>query len=255
MLRLFRLFLLILPILPIFAETFDFKEKEGFSISFPQKWQQIPDELLQQMLLKIRLQSGDAPVPTYDYGFQIEDKVPFELPYAYIFINRDGRFSPGQIKKLANRDFSPAAKAIREKYALITGDLFFDRMQFDEARSLLIIEGHSKVPVIGDVLVYSGLFFTAEGFIQFSFYSTAEEALTYLPVFKDILESVTLAPDVQYHNRWYESWPILNLIDWPSLRGYSWLMMVVGQLLLFVTLIRWYMRRGQKQPKSCSTGK
>jgi hypothetical protein len=75
-------------------------KKNGFSISLPDEWVEIPRDVIDAYEKEIARLAPNAPAPHYDYGFQLGSSQNwFEYPYILVQINNTGRIPESQLEK------------------------------------------------------------------------------------------------------------------------------------------------------------
>jgi len=215
-------------------------QKPAFTLSLPDGWVEIPQDVLSAMRANLKRQAPSAKVPKYDYGFQLEtSKNWMEYPYVLVQVSDTGRIPEHQLKSMPKIDLNETVKNQTAGLQSIMSNATLGKMQYDEAAHVVWIIVQIDVANAGKIQGLSGLIPTEKGIVQVHAYSTESNFQAYLPIFRQIITSTTVPPDLTYKPRWTDSIPLLSSIDWDQVAGKAIVGGVIGGLIaLFVGLRR-----------------
>jgi hypothetical protein len=215
-------------------------QKPGFTLSLPDGWVEIPQEVLTAMHDELNRQAPNAKIPKYDYGFQLETAQNWmEYPYVLVQLSNVGRIPEHQLKSMPKIDMNEKFRSKVVDGNSLMSNTALGQMQYDEAAHLIWMTSQSDVVGIGRVQGISGLVPTEKGIVQIHGYSTESSFPTYLPTFRQIVKSASVSPALAYKPRWTDSSPILSGIDWGQVGAKAIGGAIIGGLVaLFAALIR-----------------
>jgi hypothetical protein len=219
--------------------TGDF-QKPGFTLSLPDGWIEIPQEVLTSVRDELVRQATNAKVPKYDYGFQLETAQNWmEYPYVLVQVSNTGRVPEHQLKSMPKMDLNEMLKNNAADLKSLMSNVTLGQMQYDETAHVVWVTYRSDVVGIGKVQGISGLIPTEKGYLQVHCYSTESNFQTYLPIFRQIVTSVAISPGLAYKPRWADNSPILSGIDWSQVAAKAIGGAIIGGLIaLFAALKR-----------------
>lgn len=190
-------------------------QKPSFSLSLPEGWVEIPQDVLSAMQAELKQQVPNATIPKYDYGFQREPSRNWmEYPYVLVQVINTGRVPEHQLRSMPKIDLNERLKDRTSKLQPIMSNVTLGKMQYDEAAHVVWITTRSDVENIGKILGITGLIPTEKGVIQLHAYSLESDFQGHLPTFRQMITSTIISPDIVYRPRWSDSSPILSGIDW-----------------------------------------
>lgn len=216
----------------------------AFSVTLPEGWAEIPQEVLAAMHAELNRQAPKARIPRYDYGFQLDRvKNGLEYPYVLVQVVGSGRLSLRQMESMPRIDMNEYFSGKAADFdALVTGGSF-GRMQYDEAARIVWLTTEVDVARVGKIRGLTGMVPTQQGTLQFHGYSLAPDFPKYAPVFRQITASAVAAPELAYQPRWTDSLPLPSWLD-PEEALLMALAGAVGGVLL-TTFVRLYRRRNK----------
>ncbi|MBO0862125.1 MAG: hypothetical protein J2P21_27250, partial [Chloracidobacterium sp.] len=215
-------------------------KKPGFTLSLPDGWIEIPQEVLTSMRDKVVRQATNANVPKYDYGFQLKTAQNWmEHPLVLVQVSNTGRVPEHQLKSLPKMDLNEMLKKYAADLNSLISNVTLGQMQYDETAHVVWLTYRSDVVGVGKVQGISGLIPTEKGYLQFHCSSTESNFQTYLPTFRQIVASVAVSPELAYKHRWSDISPILSGIDWSEVAAKSIGGAIIGGIFaLFAVLKR-----------------
>ena len=196
----------------------DFKKieipNEGFSISMPLNWIEIPFDELRNFSTIITEEHPEITPQNFKYGFQskFEDNW-FELPYVLIKIENVGKIPLNTFSNLSKIKDEIDNKLNQKESSLALQELKFAEMYFDSTNYILWSIFSNETDEFGKVKGLTGGYLTEKGLIGISCYSKESEFSFYLPIFERIINSVNIAENLKYHNPSGYSSKFKN-VDW-----------------------------------------
>jgi uncharacterized protein len=196
-------------------------KKNGFSITLPTGWIEIPREEIDEYENGIATIAPDASVKHFDYGFQSETALNwFEYPYMIIRIDNNGRIVQSALEEMAesidNDMFNTESKGLSQ----IMSDIKLGQAAYDKKSRMVWMYVEFNMENFGPVSGISGIIPTEKGFIQVNGYSRREDFSTYENIFKLIAESVLPEPEIVYKPRWSDNLPpFIARIHWEKVIG------------------------------------
>lgn len=214
-------------------------QKPTFTLSLPDGWVEIPQNVLSTMQAELKRQAPNAKIPKYDYGFQRETSNKWiEYPYILIQVVNTGRIQEHQLKSMPKIDLNERLKDRTTTLQSIMSNAVVGKMQYDEAAHIVWITTQSDVVNVGKIQGLSGLIPTEKGFVQVHAYSTEPDFQNYLPIFRQIITSTTVSPDLAYKPRWSDSSSTRSGIDWEQIAINAIIGGVMGGLIVFLAGIK-----------------
>jgi hypothetical protein len=211
-----------------------FNAKEGFTLKLPDKWVQIPGEILDEHSGKLQQSGPDDEKPVYDYGFQLSGAGHWlACPYILVHLNRTGRIPEGKMKKLTKE--KKGSKPIEEKISGIPNtevvEILYD--PDDHTLWMTFLAGTEKVKG----LVATRL--THDGCIQIVCYADDQDFNEYRMLFEDIVKNIYLSEDLQYKSRITDSIPIISQVDLNEFLSHVFTSaLVIGAIWLLLSRIK-----------------
>ena len=197
-------------------------QKNGFSISLPDGWVEIPRDVIDASIKKIAKLAPNAPAQHYDYGFQLaSSKNWFEYPYILIQIINTGRIPESELEKCFTQEsFYSFIDKHGEGWSSIMSDIQPGKMVYDKQTKMIWMRMESNVANIGPIYGISGMVLTEKGFIQVTGSSLPENYPTYEAIFQSVALSVSPEPGLAYKPKWSDSLPpAVTGIDWGKVAG------------------------------------
>lgn len=228
---------------PLAFATGDF-QKPGFTLSLPDGWIEVPQDVLTSVSNELVRQAPNAKIRKYDYGFQLETGQHWmAYPYVLVQVSNSGRVPEHQLKSMPKMDLNEMFKNKAADLKSIMSNATLGQMQYDETAHVVWITFQSDVVDIGKVQGISGLIPTEKGYLQVHCYAEESNFQTYLPAFRQIVTSVAVSPELVYKPRWTDNSPILSGMDWSqvavkAIGGAIGGAIIAGLIALFVALMR-----------------
>lgn len=207
------------------AKSKMFAELE-FTITLPADWEEIPKEELQW------IKDPRQPVPNVDWraGFRKRDpEGPLAFPYILvqkIGHRRQSEFQIRQDLKTYLQKHAVRNQGSRNGFSLITEA---PQMEIDPEN--LIIWGKCESTYAGtfSIRVLSAAIPTEAGALAFHYYGWKERSEKMEPLFRDFVDTIRIAPGLEYQKRWTDRYP-----PWIAEYITSWFCGVGILVLLFV---------------------
>lgn len=214
-------------------------QKESFTITLPDGWIEIPQDVLTAMYAELKRQAPNAKIPKYDYGFQLGSSQNWmEYPYILVQVNKASRIPEHQLKSLPTIDLNEKIKDQAANIKSLMSSASLGKMQYDEAAHVVWITMQSDVVNVGRIQGISGLIPTETGFVQVHAYSTESNFQSYLPAFRQIITTTTINPSLVYKPHWTDNSPILSGIDWGQVASKAIVGGVIGAIIAVFAGIR-----------------
>jgi len=180
------------------ATLIELKLKEGFSISIPSDWEEIPKAVLDEGERFKRERMPDVPFTPNAYGFVRKGSENwFDLPMITVKIDNNGRISERLLdssKKVIFKDFENILNKFDE---IVKVDREATKTFFDEKNLTIwiVLKG-----VVDGKQIYSigGMVLTEKGFIQVSCFCLQNEFKKYKSLFTSVVLSITPEPRLVY---------------------------------------------------------
>jgi hypothetical protein len=210
--------------------------KNGFSISLPDEWVEIPEDVIDTTEEKLAKLNPNAQMPKADYGFQLSSsKNWFEYPYILIIINNSGRIPESQLKKLEEYPFKKVFNETQNELSSIISDLEAGKIVYDKQAKLMWMRTEANVPPEGLISGISCMVPTETGFIQISGYSLRDNFPIYEAIFQSVALSVSPEPQLAYKSKWSDSLPpALAGIDWGKVAGKAIVYGLIGGIIALI---------------------
>lgn len=215
-------------------------QKPTFTLSLPDGWVEMPQDVLSAMHEALSKQAPNAKIPKYDYGFQLEAAQNWlEYPYVLVQVSAAGRVPEHQLKSMPKIDLNEKMKDQSAALQSMMTNTSLGKMQYDEAAHVVWITVKSDVVNIGQIEGISGLIPTEKGIVKVHAYATEADFPTCLPIFRQIITSTTISPDLIYKPRWTDSSKFLTAINWGQVAGNAAAGAVIGGVIaLFIGIGR-----------------
>lgn len=215
-----------------FTQKFD--AKEGFTLKLPDKWVQIPREVLDEQSMKLQQAAPDAEKLIYDYGFQLSGAGHWlTCPYILVCLNKTGRIPEGKMKKLAKG--KKGSKPIEEKISGIpnteVGEILYDP-DYHTLWMTFLADAEKVKGLVATKL-------TREGCIQIVCYSNDQDFNKYRMLFEDIVKNIYLSKGLEYKSRITDSIPIISQVDLNEFLSHVFTSaLVIGAIWLLLSRIK-----------------
>ena len=188
-------------------------KKNGFSITIPEGWVEIPREKIDEYTKVI---SQSAPeTPKYECAFQLaSSKNWFEYPYIVVQINTKGRIPYSQLKKIKEYPAQENLEKHKKNLSTFLTDFQAGTMVYDKINNKIWNKTSANVNGIGPVSGLSCITPTNTGYIQVIGNSTNNYFSTYEPVFQIVAQSVSPETSLVYTPNKFETLPFGISSDW-----------------------------------------
>lgn len=169
------------------AGTFD--TEDLFTITLPQGWVRMPDDVLIKYAEVMDERAVDEAVQVYDYGFQLSEDEWLSYPCVLVQVNYVGRFSTGDLGRFAQDAGGESASVNADKA------LFME------------VRGQQGIKI----LIARQL--TEYGYIELSGFATDDTFQEYEAVFRDAFSSLQLDDLIRYKPRLTDNAPAVGNIN------------------------------------------
>ncbi|MFC1558522.1 hypothetical protein ACFL40_04115 [candidate division KSB1 bacterium] len=184
------------------AKVYNYEEN-GFSITLPDDWIEIPNDIIAEYIEAIQKVAPELPRHNFIYGYQLsETENWFEHPYILIKIDREGRIPEDMLEEIELLDISKTLKEIYEdKAENIISNITFNNTVYDSINNIIWLKSQENAEDIGLVINFIGSILTDEGFIDIFCYSKEDDYNKYEPLFIDIIKSVVVDEHLRYNKQ------------------------------------------------------
>jgi len=216
-------------------------QKNGFSISLPDGWVEIPRGAIDSYEKTVAELAPNAPAQHYDCGFQLESgKNWFEYPYVLIQVKNIGRIPESQLEKLEGVSLQKTLDDQKDRLSTIMSGAQAGKMIYDRQNRMIWMRMEFNVRDVGPVTGICGMIPTEKGFIQVNGYCAKNIYSRYEQILRAIATSMTPDPALIYKPKWSDSLPaVVTGIDWGRIAGKALAGAVVGGIIaLIVGFIR-----------------
>ncbi len=201
--------LLLIVFLPIFVfaenNKREFKVPEGFSITIPKSWVEIPIDVLHEHS-KILKKSPETEKFSYNYGFQRKFKTEwFEPPFILVMINEEERTSPSELADVEKfkKETEEASKEAKKSFGSLAPEITVNSSIYDKKYQILWTEqsldyGFGKS---GIVKCMAGVVLTDKGTVNVMCYALNRDYRRRKNLFRAIIQSVKLDEILVYKER------------------------------------------------------
>ncbi|MCP5048289.1 MAG: hypothetical protein GY940_14050 [bacterium] len=220
-------------------------QKDGFSISIPSGWTEIPRHILDQFEEGLARLTPKAPKQHYDYGFQMDGQGNwFKYPYILIQIKNVGRIPQRELEKLDGYSFKDDLDEHNEELSPVMSDIQVGKMVYDKQSKMIWLRFESTVAGIGPISGISGMVLTEKGMIQVNGYSLRADFPTDSKLFRTIAMSVKPDPEL-VHNSNSPDGSGSGGIDWGRVGTKALIGGIIGGLVGLI--IAGFRRRKKKE--------
>jgi hypothetical protein len=215
-------------------------KKNGFSISLPDEWVEIPRDVIDAYQKEIKRLSPNAPALHCDYGFQLGSAQNwFEFPYILVRISNKGRIPESQLQKFQGHDIKESLDKYRSGLGSIMSNIQGGKMVYDKQTRMIWMRIDANVPNKGPTSSLTAIVPTERGFIQTVGYCLREDYPIYEPIFQWVALSVSPEPGLAYKPKWSDSLsPSVTGIDWAKVAGKAIAYAVIGGIISLIAVLR-----------------
>ncbi len=195
-----------LTILPSSASA-EVIQKPEFSLTLPDGWVEIPQEVLEQKYEETMRMAPNLAAVRFEYGFQrgpVQDYI--DLPGVMIDVSSDGRPSIAELRSSLAVDMNKKFQDKRDTEYRGVPSMEYNQWGYDARSHVLSMESRCEVPVYGTVSQFTKIIPTEEGTVNFYFSTPVSEEADNLPVLQKIFGSIVISPEIEYRERWLDSY-------------------------------------------------
>jgi len=179
-----------LAVLSISAYAGTFETEDLFSITLPDGWVRMPDDVLISYAETMAENSVDEEAPFYDYGFQLNSSDGWlTYPCVMVQVNYTGRYATGDL----------------DRYAEDAGG---ENVQLNDAKDLFM-----DVREQNGVKILIARQLTEYGFIELSGFAPEETFAQYENIFRDAFSTLKLDEKIQYKPQITDNAPVVGSIN------------------------------------------
>ena len=203
--KLFLFLLFFFVSITVFAKDnkHEFKAPEGFSITVPKSWTDIPIDVLQEHSKNLK-EIPETKDSVYNYGFQRKFKSEwFEFPYILIMINEKERISPKELADIEKfrKETKEITKKIKKKFGSMAPEISIETAVYDQKHQCLWSEQILDYGFNINVKCLSGTLLTDKGSINVICYDLEPDYRRRKNLFRKIIQSVKLDENLVYNNK------------------------------------------------------
>ncbi len=167
-----------------------FELEDLFSITLPDGWVKVPDQVMVSYNEEALEKSEDETAVIYDYGFQLADADGWlKYPCVLIRVEYDGRYSSGDLERYAEQADTDTVKVDE-------GNTFF-------------MEVHEK----SGIKALAARQLTEYGFIEMQGLATVDSFSEFEGVYREAFSNLQLDSQIQYQPRITDNAPVLGNIN------------------------------------------
>jgi hypothetical protein len=175
---------------------------EGFKITLPDDWVEIPQGVLQDYFDRIAKMAPGVPQQYFQHGYQRRGHGS-EIIYPYTLVQAQGKgpVREEEVAKLARQpDFAEKSlKSAQSQLTNIISDVGKSSTTYDYTRHVLQMKSRMEVPGVGTIEMISAAFLTSKGTLNFNCYSLESDTNSPQNIFDPAIASVQLAEEFVYH--------------------------------------------------------
>ena len=200
---------------PALAGTFH--TDDGFSITLPDDWIQIPKQVMDERIQELSEISPDFQNVVCDYGFQhASHDTWFSLPYIIVQVQNIGRIPSGKLSQFKRFDDVTERVSNKFKHSFFdqVSDVSLNEPIYDSENNILWMFSSIDFEDGETMKGISGVKLTEKGTIQLTGYSSAATYDAYKEFFHDTFQNVSIDESIRYAPLLTDTLPVLNGIDW-----------------------------------------
>ena len=235
-LRLLTVLAALAATLPLRAASLDTPE---VSLSLPDRWVEVPQEILQAFYEEMQRQAPNAGIPRYDYATQSTNGPPWlAYPYVLVKVSNTGRPTERELESMPRFDANAELQKKSEALSNVMKDTKLGQMQYDKAANVVWVTSESEVIGVGKVSGISGIIPTERGFVQIHGYAMTADFAQHEPGFRKIITTAKIPPTLLYQPRWSDQLEKYALLDSKSLKWRMALGLGVALVVLLYVILR-----------------
>jgi len=204
-----------------------FETDDGFSITLPDGWVQIPGSVLQSFAAKVDELSPDTPRQVYDYGYQMDgDGRWLTYPYILVQVRPEGRIPSGELARYQ--------ELRSQKGDIDLSEVRFGASTYDKEHQILwsmltapAQDGESAKALIAVKL-------TELGYIRLTGCATETSFDEYEKVFREAFSSLGIDEFIAYKPQFADTMPVIGGILTGKVILWSVQAVVIGGVLWLV---------------------
>ena len=191
-------------------------KKDGFSISLPKGWEEIPRDVMDANEKELSKVAPNFRVQHIDHGFQLASANNwFEYPYISVKIQKTGRLPENQLEKLEGYSAQEGFDKYKRELSSMLSSIQPGKMVYDKQHRIIWMRLDADIANVGPVSGIAGMVLTEMGFIQVTGFSLRRDYPTYEFVFQSVALSVSPEPALVYNSKLSDSLPTaVTGIDW-----------------------------------------
>ena len=222
--------------------------KREFSLVLPDGWIEVPQDVLTAVNDEFKRQGQGASMPRYDYAFQPGSVQNWlDYPYVLVQISNVGRTTEAELKKLPTIDANQMFSGTASKLSGFMSNMKLGQMQYDRTSHVIWMTSQADVAGIGKVQGLTGMIPTEKGAVHVHGYALEPGFSEFLPIFRQIVQSAMIAPDLAYKPRWSDNVPVVGGINWSKVGEKALMGGIAGA---FIGLIAALVRRSRRTSKT-----
>jgi hypothetical protein len=212
-------------------------QKPDFSLALPEGWVEIPQEVLKQTYEAMKQQAPDAGFPRYDYGFQLESAEKWmAYPYVLVQISNTARISEHELQSLQKVDMNKEIRSYAQAAKTLMSNMQVGQPSYDAALHVIWMTSQSDVVGIGKVQGLSGMIPTEKGMVMVHGYALDANFPTYAPMYRNLIASTKVSPELAYKPRWTDNVPVIGRFDTSRLFRSAVIGGIIGLLIALIAM-------------------
>lgn len=194
-----RVFVLALMLITVGAFGDSALATDAFSLTVPDEWIEIPPNVLTEVFDEARRASPGVEIPDYAFGYQLGTAERWmEYPYILVQVTNTGRIAESELREMAQVDVNAEMAESDATLPDLLSGFDFGTPVYDEESNIVWIASAFEVAGVGIVRAIIGLIPTQAGLLQFNAYAVEDTFQTWAPVFREVIASVKVVPDLRY---------------------------------------------------------
>ncbi|MCK9266983.1 hypothetical protein M0P98_09000 [bacterium] len=209
-----------------------------FSISLPDGWVEIPRDILDFQTMQHLIHEPGFSTLRYNYAFQLKSDSDawFKHPFLLVEIKHSGRIKEKEVYD-SLKEISLSVDKIEQDFSPTILESCLKKIYYDRKLHIVWRQEESTSRKTGKLSNLYGIILTQKGWIRISATCLEKDYVIYEPVFKSIVESVVLHPDLVYRRQWKEGLQLfVNSLDWKQVLMFLAIGGVIGWHILISTV-------------------
>jgi hypothetical protein len=194
------------------------KTEDGFSISIPKEWTQIPKEIIDQFSEDAHKAKPSEPKQNFDYAFQATPSGSwFKYPYLLIQVHKTGRLPDGLIQSIKKQADSDVNEFKKDSSFFLSANV--QKSIYEESTNTLWNVTNYTLDGGIQVRAFIATIHTENGSIQIMGYSKTDELRQYAPIFDSIFKNIVVDDSLRYKPRLSEVKKVDGIgVEWAYLK-------------------------------------